>query len=356
MKKVLVILLFLIVLGAGGFGTFHFYRQNSNQLTLNATLTQKNAQVQSQLDAIGAMTVCYQVPYKVYSGKPIDVNTLKQVSVPVSTLGEASITDIADLQGMAYRVDVQPGTILSKDMLMEQDSEIMKFPREVDFMSVPVTLKVGDYIDIRILLPNAEEYVVFNRKRVERLFNTTVTIFVTEEENVILNAAIADYAQYNQYTLLYMMKYLEPGNANSAAFFPVQHDVENFVRFNKNITDPTRCINETLRDHIDEVLLLYSSSQNSQMASAFINGMRTQLTSQLSMQADWVVKMTDDNGNFNPTNSVSQDGLPIGNSGGSSSTPTDDGTSQNFDQAVGEAVDSLDQSLDGLLEETDELR
>ena len=343
MKKVLIILLFLIVLGAGGFGTFHFYKQNGNQISLNATLTQKNAQVQSQLDAIGAMTVCYQVPYKVYSGKTIDVNTLKQVSVPASTLGEASITDIADLQGMAYRVDVQPGTILSKDMLMEQDKEIMKFPREIDFLSVPVTLKVGDYIDIRIILPNAEEYVVFNRKKIERLYNTTVTIYVTEEENVLLNAAIADYAQYNQYTLIYMMKYLEPGNANSAAFFPVQHDVENFVRFNKNITDPTRCINETLRDHIDEVLLLYSSSQNSQMASAFISGMRTQLSSQLAMQSDWVSKMTDDSGTFNPSNDVSQDGL----SGGTQS--------QSFDESVGESIDSIDQSIDGLIEEANEL-
>lgn len=334
MKKVLIILLFLIVLGAGGYGTYHFYKQNQNQLELNATLAQRNAQVQAQLDAIGAMVNCYTVPHTVYSGRPVDTSTLKVVSVPASTLGESSITDLSDLQGKSYRVDVKPGTILSKDMLMDEDEEVMKFPREIDFLSVPVTLKVGDYIDIRILIPNGEEYVIFNRKRVERLYNTTITIFVTEEENVILNAAIADHAQYNQFTLIYMLKYLEPGNSNSDAFFPVQHDVANFVRFNKNITDPTRCINESLRDHIDEVLLLYSSSLNQQMASTFISGMRAQLTSQLAMQADWVNTNTDENGNFNPSNDVSQ----------GSTTP-------NFDQTVGGAIDLIEDSIEDLSNE-----
>lgn len=345
MKKVLIILLFIIVLGAGGYGTFHFYTQNQNQLELNATLAQRNSQVQAQLDAIGAMTNCYTVPHNVYSGKVIDTSTLKVVSVPVSTLGESSITDIADLQGKAYRVDVKPGTILSKDMLMDQDTDIMKFPREIDFISVPVTLKAGDYIDIRILLPNGEEYVVFNRKRVERLYNTTITIFVTEEENVILNAAIADYAQYSQYTLIYMLKYLEPGNSNSTAFFPVQHDVANFVRFNKNITDPTRCINETLRDHIDEVLLLYTSSNNQAMSSSFISGIRTQLSSQLSMQSDWISKSMDSDGNFAPSNNVSQDGLTTGSS---TNIDTTTDSEQSFDQTVGESMESIEGDIESL--------
>jgi len=62
--------------------------------------------------------------------------------------------------------------------------------------------------------------------------------------------------------------------------------------------------------------------------------MRSQLTSQLAMQTDWINNNTDENGNFNPSNDVSQ----------GSTTP-------NFDQTVGEAIDSIEDSIEDLSNE-----
>ena len=186
-------------------------------------------------------------------------------------------------------------------------------------------------------MPNGEDYTILNHKRIERLFNTTITFFVSEEENMLINSAIADEAQYSGSVLIYLTKYLEPGNDNTVAFYPVSHYVENFIKFNVNIQDTTRLINPTLRDHIDEVLILYTDSDNLAASQAFISALSAQYSAQLAMQADWIEQNTDENGVFNAGDNVSQVGT----------TETVDDTGS-FDQQVGDAMDSLEDDLEDL--------
>lgn len=333
MKKVIIIILFVLVLGAGIGGTVYFYVQNKNQITANEQLAQQNAQVQAQLNAIGQMVQVYEVNKKVYSGNEILDGDLIAVSVPASTLADSSVTDKSQLVGRHYRVNVQPGTILSLDMLMDEGNDAnAKFPYELTMTSIPVSTSVGDYIDVRMVLANGEEMTVLNHKKIERLYNTTITINVSEEENALLISMFNDLGIYSNGCLAYVTKYIEPGNNDTIAFYPVQHDMENFIRFNPNIEDTTRCINETLRDHVDEVLLLYTNSANQAASSGFLNIMKQQLSGQLTAHTTWVTEHTDENGNV-----VSENGTI--------SNPSD---GQSFEQQVGEATDSLEQSIEDL--------
>lgn len=348
MKKVIVIILFILVLGAGGFGTWYFYNQNQNQIQQNQTLSQQNSTIQAELDAIGALTNVYQVSTKVYSGKEIKESDLIAVSVPVSTVSDASITDMSELVGKYYKVNVNPGTILSKDMLMEEfDGTKMKYTRELKLSSVPVSTIPGDYIDLRLLIPNGEEYVVFSHKKIERMYDTTITIKVSEEEHALLNSLISDLGQYNSYCICYAVKYLEPGNdTDTVAYYPVQHEMENYIRFNPNIDDITRCINESLRDHIDEVFLLYTDSKNSGMSSAFISNISSQYQAQLTAQGMWIEENTDEEGNFTPDNL--EDGQTTDASAGTGTGDVSDMTGENFDEAVGSAAEQLGEDLEDL--------
>ena len=333
MKKVIIIILFVLVLGAGIGGTVYFYVQNKNQITANEQLAQQSAQVQAQLNAIGQMVEVYEVNKKVYSGNEILDGDLIAVSVPASTLADSSVTDKSQLVGKHYRVNVQPGTILSLDMLMDEDNDTTaKFPYELTVTSLPVSTTVCDYIDIRMVLASGEEMVVLNHKKIERLYDTTITINVSEEENVLLISMFSDLGVYSNGCLAYVTKYVEPGNSDTIAFYPVQHDMENLVRFNPNIEDATRCINETLRDHVDEVLLLYTDSANQSATSGFLNIMKQQLSGQLAAHNNWVTEHTDENGNI-----ISENGT---------TSSTSDG--QSFEQQVGEATDSLEQSVGDL--------
>lgn len=349
-KKILIILLCVVLAGAGGGGTYYFYKQNQNQIQQNAALTQQNLAVQQRLNAIGEMVTVYEVSKTVYSGRPCNTNDIIEVSVPASTLGASSITDMSMFTGRCWKVNIKPGTILTADILMDEEEVHEKFTRELTFTAVPVTTKVGDYMDLRIMMPNGEDYVILNHKRVERLYNTTITFFLSEEENYLINSAIADEAQYNGGVFIYLTKYLEPGNDNSIAFYPVSHYVENFIKFNVNIEDTTRLINPTLRDHIDEILALYMDSDNQQASSMFIAALKTQYQSQLAMQAEWIQQNTDENGVFHPTDSVSQAGTIPGNGSNSGTTDSDDYSegSGSFEQQVGEALDNLESDLEDL--------
>lgn len=337
MKKVIIILLFLLTAGGGVGSTLYFRNQVKVQQEQNAQLVAQSAQVQQKLNAIGSMTTVYQVGTRVYSGKQILETDLVPVSVPASTLFESSITDKNELIGKFYKVDINPGTILSKDMLMKEDDEGLtkkKFTRTINFTSLPVGLVEGDYIDLRMMLPNGEEFVVFNHAFVKKIFETTILLDISEEENVIIHSMLQDEANYKGYVLFYLMKYLEPGNdTDTIAFYPIQHEMENFVRFNPNIDDVTRCINTSLRDHIDEVLLTYTAGENASIAKSFISGLSSQYSAQLAMHQDLIDKNTDEEGNVVIENNPSN---------GSYSNES------NFQAEVGEAVESIDQNLEEL--------
>lgn len=292
MKKVLTILGILILVAGCGFGiwgTLKFRKDYNAQLQQNNSLVSQNAQVQAQIDAIGAMGVAYQVKTPKLSGEEIKAEDLKEVSVPVSINGDATITNIEDLVGKHYRVDTTTGTILTKDLLMAEDQAIApKFPREISFPSLPVKLEVGDYVDVKFLIANGEEYVVLPHIEVEAIAGTILSFEVTEEENQLINSLIMDISQYPQACMTYVDLYLEPGNAQSTAFYPVQADMEQFIIFNPNIEDKTRCINTTMRAHIDKQLILYSSGNNNSTASNFISGMQQQLSAQLQMRNEYL--------------------------------------------------------------------
>lgn len=338
MKKVLTIILFVLILGLGAGGTIYFYIQNKNQITANEQLAQQNAQVQAQLNAIGAMVNVYEVNKKVYSGNEILEGDLIEVSVPASTLADSSVTDKSLLVGKHYRVDIQQGTILSLDMLMDEDTDgtVAKFPYELTLTSLPVSTVVGDYVDLRLLLANGEELIVLNHMQIKRIYNTTITFNVSEEENALLISMFHDLSTYSNGCIAYVTKYLEPGNNDTISFYPVQRDMENYIRFNPNIEDATRCINETFRDHIDEVLLIYTDSKNTSVASSFISQMKTQLSGQLSAQNSWTSEHTDENGNI-----ISDEGTVTSSSTSSSAS---------LDQQTGEAMDSLESEISDLEE------
>ena len=94
-------------------------------------------------------------------------------------------------------------------------------------------------------------------------------------------------------------------------------------------------MNPTLRDHIDEVLTVYTSSDNRANSQAFSAAMNVQFASQLAAQADWIMQNTDEDGNLQ----VSDDTI----------TSTGNGNVvDNFDAAVGESYESLEQSIEDL--------
>lgn len=283
-KKIAIIITIVILLAAGIGGTTYFYVQNKNQIEANQALKQQNSSIQQQLDQIGDLQTVYQVNDGVtgYSGFEIKDEDIKAVSKPVSSLGDSSITDKTQIVGKFWKIDVKPGTEITTDLLME-DANVAEdiYDIDVPLSVMPVDTNLYDYIDITAWLPNGEEYVALSHKQIKAISNAAggsdgqgegviITIGVSTEELQVYRAALLDLAVYgNKGFTLYVTRYINPGvDVDVVASYPVQADMENNIKFNPNIKDATRCVNTTLRQHIDEVLFTCSIEHNDEVSSA----------------------------------------------------------------------------------------
>ena len=115
-------------------------------------------------------------------------------------------------------------------------------------------------------------------------------VYINEEANAIIKSLLNDLGVYNGVCTAYLYKYLEPGNTDDLAFYPVVTEMEDFLYYNPNITDPTRCINSNLREHINQQLILLSDSANSGTANLVISSVGSQLSASDTMRQDWVQK------------------------------------------------------------------
>ena len=366
LKKILVILLILAIAGAGVFGTLHFKGKLEESEMQNQILVQTNASIQASLDSIGQMTTVYQVKYNRQSGTPILASDLAAVSVPLSTLGVSSITDPSVFEGNFYKVDVNPGTTLTADMVMteEETQNHMKMTREIQLESFPLGLVQGDWFDLRCMLPNGEDYVVLAHKRIVYMYGNTITIQVSEEENQIINSLFMDLATYSGCGFFaYVTNYLEPGLDCSVAYYPVQHEIENMLRFSPNYEDISRCINPTMRDHINEVLFIFNE-ENSGIGSAFAAMMKQHFSASVAAHQNWVQDNTDQELGFqvpadrwddgtsgiNPQTGLTNDPTKNGSMGEGDhyAGTTGAGTNDSFQGAVGDAMESLENNLGDL--------
>ena len=212
----------------------------------------KKEEQQAEQERIGL----YILTEDVESGHKIDSSSFKRIvmprefapSNPQEWLVDESIFEYED-SGKAKEIyatiDIPKGTIMSKSMVYEEKEltrDIRK--QQYNMLVLQKDLKVGDYIDIRFIIPTGEDYLVIPRKRVIEVSETTVWLEMSEQETLIMSCAI-----YENYIMkgsaLYTTTYISPGlqgNGNSndnfvAVTYPVTSSVSNLVKSDPNVVE-----------------------------------------------------------------------------------------------------------------------
>lgn len=164
------------------------------------------------------------------SGEEIIPSMVESVEIPVTTnltdfiLAKrqdqtGKIVDIGFMSGYTSKVDLKEGTILTKSMLNEGENEISNSLRYVEYnmITMPTTLDIGSFIDIRLRLPNGQDLIVVSKKEIANVYGQTIGLNLTEDEILILNSAIVE-----RYIItaseLYMTTYVEPGTQTAAKY------------------------------------------------------------------------------------------------------------------------------------------
>lgn len=121
------------------------------------------------------------------------------------------------------KVDLKANTVITTKFLAKSDELTTNDQRvqEYNMLVLPSDLMTGDFVDIRLMLPNGQDYIVLTKKEVEvPMFNgtysaDTIYLNITEDELLLMSGAIVDAYKIDG-AKLYAIKYVEPGNQTAA--------------------------------------------------------------------------------------------------------------------------------------------
>ena len=197
-------------------------------------MNMKNEQEQT---AAASKTV-YAVKSNIKSGQPITSADLVAQTV-VTNLSTSEIATAANLtENTVAKIDLGQGTILTQSMIVESDESVQDSLRiqELNMLSLPADLETNDYVDIRLVFPNGQDYIVISKKRVIQSTETTIFVKLSEEEILTMSNAIVE-SYITEGSLLYATKYVDPGIQNaSVPTYTVSKEVLDLIDTNSNIT------------------------------------------------------------------------------------------------------------------------
>lgn len=180
------------------------------------------------------VTVCI-LNKTIKSGTAITAADIITKNVSKDSVPSDATTQV--INGVA-KIDLNAGTALGASMLNTTTDTLTADLREQEYnmVTLPTNLTKGDFIDIRLQLPNGGDYIVISKKQVANCNSSTVWLKMNEEEILTMSNAIIEY-YIMAGSKLYATKYTDPGTqtASIPTYCP-NSEVVALINGNKNIT------------------------------------------------------------------------------------------------------------------------
>jgi hypothetical protein len=153
------------------------------------------------------------------AAEPIQHGQTITASMLVETEANAACDDAyyssLDCIGQVAIVDIPQGMTLMQNMYRLPDVKSGDREVECEIISLSDNLIENDSVDVRLMLPNGEDYIVLAKKGVHDLYTSEdgqeeiCYLWLSEEEILYYSAAVVDAYLY-QGASLYTTKYIEP--------------------------------------------------------------------------------------------------------------------------------------------------
>ena len=161
-----------------------------------------------------------------------------------------------------YKLDLKPGTILSKSMIYEgqkvaDDVRLHNYP----YIKLTDKIEVGDYVDIRISFSNGADYILLSKKKVvdfslyneETMTENALWMYVNEEEILRLSGAVVD-ASMSDGCSIYAIKYVEGYQNKPQVTYPISALIQSLIENNPNIVESAQKeIVTEMREPVEEL-------------------------------------------------------------------------------------------------------
>lgn len=170
---------------------------------------------------------------------------------------------------LVAKVTMKKNTLLTTELLSKSDNIIQNDVRkqEYNMLVLPMDLQTGDYIDVRIMLPSGQDYIVVAKKEVEIPeisgvnAEDTIWINLSEDEILHMSCAIIDAYQVKG-AKIYATKYTEAGMQEAAQpTYPINASTLAVLRNDPNI----------LEKAMNAISKRYGDTNGSELRNEYIN-------------------------------------------------------------------------------------
>ena len=123
-------------------------------------------------------------------------------TVPTGVVSSGSVVGLSAKYNIAAKVPIT-GDMVSDEVVAADVRDV-----EINTVLMPSDLVEGDTVDIRIMYPNGTDYIVLAQKNIDKIYDTTFWMKLSEDEIQLLNSAVVD-SFLNSGSKLYALRYTD---------------------------------------------------------------------------------------------------------------------------------------------------
>lgn len=170
---------------------------------------------------------------------------------------------------LVAKVSMKKNTLITTELLSKADNIVQDDVRkqEYNMLVLPMDLTTGDYVDIRVMFPNGQDFIVVSKKEVELPTvdgvdsADTIWMNLSEDEILHMSCAIVDSAQVKG-TKIYATKYTEAGMQNAATpTYPINESTSRLLQSDPNV----------LERAMSEIRTRYGNGNSAEIRNNYIN-------------------------------------------------------------------------------------
>lgn len=247
--KIMSILLIIVVIVMAA-SLYFLYTARQNQKMLSDKIASLELEISNNKQYV------YVAMDDLEKGTVLEENVNVELQENVTALPADLYLQEEDL-GKTLVVDVSAYEPVMANMVTEE--KITKDTREYEIgvANLMVDQQVGDYVDIRIMFPNGEDYIVIPKVKVKNLILENAMFYANLNESQILTLASATIDAYTiSGTKIYTTRYVEENLQEEAIpNYLVRKDLVSLMATDPNILDVAQqTLNYTAREIMEAKL------------------------------------------------------------------------------------------------------
>ena len=203
--------------------------------------------------------------------------------------GKESWTDRFFPSGKFAKVSLKAGTILGDSLVTGPDASYFEVDEETNEVKIKSDIRrveynmitlgtdvtLGDYVDIRITLPNGQDMIIVSKKEIKSLLGNTVGFDMSEGEIELMQSAIVE-SYIIKASKIYLTKYIDAGIQKTIAksYSPTE-EVKNLMSKNGSIiADAFKHYDDNIRANIENQKSEYATTSQQNLEE----GVKTEIS------------------------------------------------------------------------------